>query len=195
VPPVDLAELLRGGVVLVLDINALQGNEVLRLADAVNRHNLGRSEEGRVRLVVPTLVYAERQAQERIDRISKGEDFQLSRVRGPLRQKGFSPEGDHRIEPFELDHAEAHAARVAERAAEAPDGWNGMKVRACAEALGVEPPKRRRASATVDWFIAAQAICPGRVLVSDDQGEELAGGDLRRVRLAELWGALAGGGG
>ena len=45
--------------------------------------------------------------------------------------------------------------------------------------------------ATVDWLIAAQADCEGWLLVSEDSGHEFF--DVRRrVRLAELEGALGG---
>ncbi len=181
-PAVDLDGLLRAGGELVLDTNALHGNTLLRLVDAVNLLNEDRPPEARVRLVVPTLVYAERQAQERARR---GPTFDPERVARMLRGKGFGPDGDHRFEPFDLPQAEAHAHRVG-------DGdWQARKARALAQALRVpvpDPPPR--VPATVDWFIGAHALGPGRVLISNDEGAEHTLEDLRRVRVDALEAAL-----
>jgi hypothetical protein len=180
--PDPLAALLETGGELVLDTNAVYGRTLLRLAGAVQRVNAGRPPERRLRLVLPTLVYAERQAQERARRTA---DFDPEVVRVALEDMGFGPDGDHRFEPFDLPQAEAHADRVGR------GDWQARKARALAQALRVpvpDPPPR--VPATVDWFIGAHALARGRVLISNDEGAEHTLEDLRRVRVDALEAAL-----
>jgi hypothetical protein len=184
---VDAAELavgLRGGAVVALDSNVVYGRRLLHLADAVNRLRDGPLRLS-IQLVIPALVHAEHLAQERRRR----PDFDPAKVRAALTSKGFGVDGPHHIVAFGEEDAEGYGAwsqgLFPTRAA-----WEEAKRRRCFEMLGLPPAASNpRCSATVDWFIAAQAEARGWWLVPDDAGPEFQ--ELRRrCSLGTLMAAL-----
>jgi hypothetical protein len=178
---------LRDGVTVAVDTNILVGARALdTFVMKVKNANLRlRREVGhpqRIRLVVPTLVHAERLHDLR-SRWS--ESYSAEAIAASLRAKGIE------LEPFGNASAHIHSAF--------PDAtsWQFGKRQNAILQLGLneaELSKRgvvipgQRCSATVDWFIAGQARHHGWILISADRGVEFAG--LQRVTLTEVEEAL-----
>ena len=178
----DLREALRSGVTLAVDTNAVFGRRLLQLADQVNRLREPPTAFPVV-LVIPALVHAEHLAQVR----PKRADFSAEVAQAALISKGFGADGPHRIAAFNASDAEASAAILARWTL---TDWPLAKQRRCAAMLGVPlPEKAGRCSATVDWFIAAQAEAQGWLLITDDGGPEFQG-HTRRSTYNSLMRAL-----
>lgn len=161
---------------LVLDSNEVQGRALLTLSQSVSRVNVGRDAEARVVLALPSLVHAERLYQLRRARPDDFSMTVLRRMLAPVFEAGL------RILPYTEEDAEAHGRLLA--GPYPTDGaWRAAR-RGAAPAVGGR-------GATVDWFIATQAMARCAILVTSDKGVEFGWMDTEaRVTATELRAAL-----
>lgn len=182
------ALIARGRAVLALDTNALRGFKRLQQLCNVVNHLRKPPEPLDLRLCVPSVVHME----VLFDlRQMKREEYDAQTVVQGLIDKGLE------ILPFDKQHAEHAAARLG---ASFPSDaeWHAGKRKRCLQCLGGRddaarlPGSGKRCGATVDFVIAAHAAHEGWILVTNDDGPDFAGLELKMTleRVEQLLAAL-----
>jgi len=178
----ELHTYLVNSSVLALDTSAFHGAQLFQLSDQINLWN--EKFGSKTQLLISSLVYTERQSQERRRR---GSDFELGRVQLFLQSKRID------IAPFTAEDSEGGSAWLAQRAPD-QEAWQALKWDRLAGECKLDPSSPpKHVSATIDWFIAAQVAARGWILVTRDKGQEfkdlplqIHSSQLDRVLAAEL---------
>lgn len=184
--PDDLALRLRAGAELALDTNAIFGFRTIgTLASLIREANRARPDEPPIRLLVPVLVHAEILHDLRCFLAAKGHSYRPEEVVRDLEGKGVE------IVEFAVDDAEGVSAHLYTQHT-TEGSWRAAKRLNAIAHLGLLKEESsipgQRVPATVDWFIAGQALRRGWLLVTADRGPEFRG--LTRVQVPALKAAL-----
>ncbi len=168
--PERLEQSLADGCLLLVDTSVIPTNQLIGLSNLVSRWNS--EHRTTVRVAVGSLVYTERQAQERRKRPA---DFDAQVVREFLAGKQIE------VLPHDHDVAEA-ASEWLFTIAPTDQDWKRLKHQRLTKEVRDVPP---RTSATVDWFIGGHTVARGAILVTNDKGAEFRDVD-DKVGLDEL---------
>ncbi len=178
----ELVIRLSEGAAVAFDTNVLhQVDAVIKLAEEVKRANATLEAKGKptIHVVIPALCWAELVLHQR-HRYSADYDetlLQVALIAGAMT-----------VHDFTESDASVVAAYIAS-AYPAKDLWQKAKLDAMLTRLAVTDAPGKKVPATVDWYIAGQAMARGWILVTEDKGAEFKG-PLVRTSLKSLTTAL-----
>lgn len=151
-------------LLLAVDTNAAHAGRLSKFADLGQRWISEHPDT--LRILVPSLVYVERQAQERRARSEQDQSFELERVLEFFRSKPV-------LSVVSLDH------EAAERVAEwlgtrypTRKGWQDEKKKVLARKIDLSDEQIGRISMTIDWVLRAWAESHDWIAISGDKGGE-----------------------